>query len=300
MTRMNTEIPDPALVVLIGQSGSGKSTLAGTWPASQVLELDHYRALVADDPGDQDATSDAAFVLESVLDARLERGLNCVVDATNTDRTVRSGLLKIAARHGMPTVALLMSTTLPAALERNSGRPANRRVPDNVVRAQYAAMIAAHPGLHAEGFDHVVFSDAIGRLQPLLHRVSEQQIRELGWDDSVPGRGRELLVRRCFGPEVARLATWQDGSTRAGGAPVVVIQAGEEYLTLALRYTADGPVFEVQLPCPTYESCPGPAWLPVHSADDLLQAHRGDLDSERELTCAHDPAHTPASDDTER
>jgi predicted kinase len=299
---MDNQIPEAALVLLIGQAGSGKSTLASTWPATEVLELDHYRGLVADDPGDQDATGDAVFVLESVLDARLERGLNCVVDATNTDRAVRSGLLKIAARHGMPTVALLVSTTLSEALERNSLRPANRRVPDDVVRAQHTAMINAHPGLRAEGFDHVVFADSIGRLRPLLHRVSEQQIRELGWNDDTPGAGRNLLVRRCFGPEAARLATWQDGSMLAGGAPVVVIQAGQEYLTLALRHTADGPVFEVQLPCPADEDCPGPAWLPVHSADDLLQAHCGDLDLERELACAHNPAHTPASgtDDTER
>lgn len=49
MTPMDTQIPHPALVLLVGQSGSGKSTLAGTWPATEVLELDHYRALVADD-----------------------------------------------------------------------------------------------------------------------------------------------------------------------------------------------------------------------------------------------------------
>jgi hypothetical protein len=105
---------------------------------------------------------------------------------------------------------------------------------------------------------------------------------------------------------VARLATWRDGSADrsalAGGAPVVVIQAGNEYLTLALRYTAEGPVFEVLLPCPEDEHCPGPAWLPVHSADDLLQAHRGDLDFERELTCAFHPADTGTDDaeDAER
>jgi predicted kinase len=46
---LDTTIPDSALIVLIGASGSGKSTLASTWPDTQVLELDRFRALVSDD-----------------------------------------------------------------------------------------------------------------------------------------------------------------------------------------------------------------------------------------------------------
>ncbi len=58
---VDTTIPDPSLVVLIGAAGAGKSTWASTWPATQVLELDHFRALVSDDAGDQEATDDAVF-----------------------------------------------------------------------------------------------------------------------------------------------------------------------------------------------------------------------------------------------
>jgi predicted kinase len=43
------ELPDNALIVLIGASGAGKSTLASTWPASQVLSLDGLRGVVSDD-----------------------------------------------------------------------------------------------------------------------------------------------------------------------------------------------------------------------------------------------------------
>ncbi|MFI9042045.1 AAA family ATPase [Streptomyces sp. NPDC053726] len=39
----------PALIVLIGAAGSGKTTWASTWPRTQVLELDHFRAMVSDD-----------------------------------------------------------------------------------------------------------------------------------------------------------------------------------------------------------------------------------------------------------
>ena len=48
MQPLDTTIPDPALIVLIGAAGSGKSTLARTWPSTQVLELDHFRAMVSD------------------------------------------------------------------------------------------------------------------------------------------------------------------------------------------------------------------------------------------------------------
>lgn len=43
------QLPEKALIVLIGASGAGKSTLARTWSASQVLSLDALRGWVSDD-----------------------------------------------------------------------------------------------------------------------------------------------------------------------------------------------------------------------------------------------------------
>ncbi|MBP2363609.1 MULTISPECIES: AAA family ATPase [Streptomyces] len=71
----DTNLPDRAVIVLIGAAGSGKSTLASTWHPTQVLSLDHYRALVSDSAGDQEATGDAVAALHHVLEARLRRGL---------------------------------------------------------------------------------------------------------------------------------------------------------------------------------------------------------------------------------
>ncbi|MFF7976723.1 hypothetical protein [Streptomyces sp. NPDC007905] len=38
----------PSILVLIGPAGSGKSTLASIWGPTQILSLNHYRALVSD------------------------------------------------------------------------------------------------------------------------------------------------------------------------------------------------------------------------------------------------------------
>jgi predicted kinase len=46
---LHPDLPEKALIVLIGASGAGKSTLARTWPASQVLSLDDLCGVVGGD-----------------------------------------------------------------------------------------------------------------------------------------------------------------------------------------------------------------------------------------------------------
>ncbi|MFD9047799.1 AAA family ATPase [Streptomyces zaomyceticus] len=292
---LDTTIPDPALIVLIGPAGSGKTTLASTWAPTQVLCLDQYRALVSDQAGDQNATGDAVLALHSVLEARLSRGLTSIVDATNCEKTVRAGLVQTARRYSIPTVAMLMAAPLPVCLERNAARPADRRVPENIVRAQHRAAVDSHPHLHDEGFDHVVFAPSIDRLSPLLARGAANRRAELGWDGG-QGLGNELLLRRFFGPDIARLAQWKDHSILGGGDRIVELRAGAGTLTLALRLDTDGEGdigFDVLVACPAgednlaAEACPGPAWVPVYSAIDLHRAHLGELDNHEDLQCAH-------------
>ncbi|MER5973300.1 ATP-binding protein [Streptomyces sp. NPDC002055] len=272
---VDTTIPEPSVVCLMGAAGSGKSTWASTWPDTQVLELDHFRALVSDEPGCQEATADAVFALQAVLEARLARRKMTVIDSTNTEAAVRTGLVQTARRHGVPAVALLVSTPASVCVERQADRSPDRAVPEDVVRRQHAEVVAAFPGLRDEGFQHVVIADNLHRLQPLLQRASDTRRRELGWDGG-DGLGNLLLVRRVFGAEVLPLWRWRTGSTLAGGDRVGEIRLGPDRLILALRTNIDGEGdvgFDLLVCCPYDDDCTAPAWQAVHSVTDLLVAH---------------------------
>ncbi|MEU7151208.1 ATP-binding protein [Streptomyces sp. NPDC045456] len=272
MQPLETTTPDPALIVLIGAAGSGKSTWASTWPSTQVLELDQFRAMVSDEAGDQSATVSAAAVLHAVLEARLARKRTTVIDATNTEAHVRAGLLHVACSYGVPAVAFLVSAPADVCVQRQAGRSPARAVPADVVRRQHAEAVAAFPHLRDEGFAHVVFADRIHRLELLLRRVSSTRRPEPGWDGgaSVPG----LRAVHCFfGPEVVPLWRWHVGSHLAGGDRVGEIRLGPDRLVFALRSDTGGSFgFELLVACPADDDCDAPAWEPVHSVTDLLAA----------------------------
>ncbi|MFD7667773.1 AAA family ATPase [Streptomyces sp. NPDC059788] len=285
MQPLDTTVPDPALIVLIGAAGSGKSTWAHTWPSTQVLELDQLRAMVSDDAGDQSATLDAAAVLHAVLEARLARKKTTVIDATNTEAHVRAGLLDVARTYGMPAVAFLVPTPVDVCVARQDGRSPARAVPEHVIRRQHAEAVAAFPHLlRDEGFAHVVFADTIHRLEPLLRRASTAHRAEAGWNGGggVPGlqRARRLLglrtVRRVFGSEILPLWRWRDGSELAGGDRVGEIRLGPDRMVLALRTSSEDVGafgFDLLVACPVDDDCEAPAWAPVFSVCDLLAAH---------------------------
>ncbi|HBF79353.1 MAG TPA: ATP/GTP-binding protein [Streptomyces sp.] len=275
MQPLDTTIPDPALIVMIGASGSGKTTLANSWPATQVLELDAFRAMVSDQAGDQLATEAAVTVMHAALNARMARRLTTVISDTNTDARVRRSLIDAARAHGVPVVALLVATPADVCVRRQAVREPDRAVPEDVVRRQHADAVAAFPSLRGEGFDHVVFADNIHRLEPLLKRASDTRRRDMGWDGS-DGLGSLLLVRRVFGDDVLPLWTWRDGSDLAGGDRVGEIRLGNDRLVLALRTNVDDEGdfgFDLLVCCPYDGECGARAWQPVHSVTDLLVAH---------------------------
>jgi protein phosphatase len=150
-------LPEPCLVVLVGAAGSGKSTLAQRlFAADQVLSSDAYRGVVSGDPADQTATRAAFAMLHRELDRRLAEGLTTVVDATNVTRFARRSLVRVAARHDVPAVALVLDLEPGLVLARNATRTA-RIVPVAAVEVQLKELARSlgRNQLAAEGFDAV-------------------------------------------------------------------------------------------------------------------------------------------------
>ena len=163
-------IAQGTLVVLIGPSGSGKSTFAQKhFKPSQVVSSDACRAMVADDEGDQTATSAAFAVLHCIADQRLRAGRLTVIDATNVQAKARRPLLELAARYHRPCTAILFELPAQVCKERNRQRQ-DRIVGDFVVDRQCAQAPVSADLLRREGFDPVIVvrsadeADAFGTL----------------------------------------------------------------------------------------------------------------------------------------
>src|ERR1700736_1102937 len=94
---MTIDIPELALVVLIGPSGSGKSTFARKhFKPTEIITSDLCRALVADDENAQDATPAAFEVLNPIASKRAESGRLTAIDATNVQPESRKSLVELA------------------------------------------------------------------------------------------------------------------------------------------------------------------------------------------------------------
>ncbi len=149
---MKLVIPDPSLVLLVGPSGAGKSTFAQAhFRPTEVVSSDALRAMVADDPADQDASAEAFRVLAMIVEGRLWRRLMTVVDATNLRAADRTRYRRLAARYGIPTVAIAFDFPVELFVARNSQRP-DRVVGDGVVANQAERMAHALAELPAEGY----------------------------------------------------------------------------------------------------------------------------------------------------
>lgn len=149
------QLPDPALVVLVGASGSGKSTwAAGRYRAEEVVSSDALRGVLGSGPHDLDASSDAFAVLETIVAARLRRGLTTVVDTLGLDATRRQAWRAAARATGLPAVAVLLDTPDAECRRRNASR--DRPVPAPVLAGQLRSARDVRMSLEAEGWDLVV------------------------------------------------------------------------------------------------------------------------------------------------
>ncbi|MBX7246654.1 MAG: AAA family ATPase [Candidatus Sumerlaeaceae bacterium] len=155
------QIPENALIVLVGASGSGKTTFCSRhFLPTEVVSSDRCRALVCDDEACIESTRAAFELVHFIIARRLEAGRLTVVDATSVQVDSRKPLLALAGEYGVPAVALVFDLPLELCLEQNNLRP-GRRVPTAVVREQHGQMVESIPLLEEEGFTQVEFIRSI-------------------------------------------------------------------------------------------------------------------------------------------
>ena len=151
---MVIELPEPCLVVLVGAAGAGKSTLAARlFPIQQVLSSDAHRALLTGDEADQAATKTAFAILHRQLARRMAARRTTVVDATNVTSFARRSLVRRAAAHEVPAVAIVLDLAPNLVLARNATR-VGRIVPEAAVRRQLGDLARSlrRGDLEADGF----------------------------------------------------------------------------------------------------------------------------------------------------
>ena len=125
---MPADLPDPALVVLVGASGAGKSTWAAArYRTAEIVSSDALRGVVGSGEHDLDASVEAFALLEQIVAARLRRRLTTVVDTLGTDVPRRRAWLAAARSAGLPAVAVVLDTPAAVCRARNAAR--DRPVP---------------------------------------------------------------------------------------------------------------------------------------------------------------------------
>jgi polynucleotide kinase-phosphatase len=149
------DIPELALVALVGASGSGKSTFAAQhFGRFEVISSDFCRGLVSDDENDQSVSKDAFDVLGYIAGKRLAAGRLTVVDATNVSKDARRQLVELAKAHDVLPVAVVLDVPVSVAVERNRSR-ADRDFGAHVVKRHHDQLRRSLKSLGREGFRKV-------------------------------------------------------------------------------------------------------------------------------------------------
>ncbi|MCL1918475.1 MAG: polynucleotide kinase-phosphatase [Peptococcaceae bacterium] len=152
---MRIEIPEIAVVALMGASGSGKSTFAKQhFKPTEVLSSDYFRALISDDENNQLVSAQAFETLYYVANKRLELGLFTVIDATNVQKEARASVLRLAKEQNCHAAAIVLALPENICQERNGQRP-DRDFGGHVIRRQSEQLRRSLKYLKKEGFRYI-------------------------------------------------------------------------------------------------------------------------------------------------
>lgn len=146
------EMPELALVILIGVSSSGKSSFAARhFAPTEIVSSDACRGMVDDDTNAMEATSDAFDLLHYLVGKRLKRGRLTVVDATNVQAEDRRKLVALAREWHCLPVAIVLDLPRPLLEGRHQQR-VDRDFGLYVLQRQQSSLRRGLRGLKREGF----------------------------------------------------------------------------------------------------------------------------------------------------
>lgn len=152
---MRIEIPEFALVALIGATSSGKSTFAKKhFLPTEILSSDFFRGMVSDDENNQKVSRDAFDLLFYAANKRLNLMRTTVIEATNVQPAARKQIVDLAREQNVHSVAIVLNLPERDLLARNAARP-ERGYPDHVIRKHTSDLRRSIKNLKQEGFRFV-------------------------------------------------------------------------------------------------------------------------------------------------
>ena len=156
MSTNNTiQIPELALVVLIGATGSGKSSFARKhFKPTEIVSSDACRAIVSDDENNQASSADAFALARYITGLRLKNGLVTVIDATNVQESSRKDWVKLAREYHCLPVAIVLNLPEKVCIQRNARRQ-DRNFGSHVIPQHVSQLKRSLKKLKLEGFRHI-------------------------------------------------------------------------------------------------------------------------------------------------
>lgn len=142
------------IVLMVGPSGSGKSTYVKThFSGALILNADRIRKKLTGDESDQTRNREVFAKVRADASRALRNGRLVVVDNTNVQWIAREELYRIARIFRAPVEARVMATPLDECLRRNRER--DRKVPEDVIRYQFANHLTTLTQLPQEGLTNI-------------------------------------------------------------------------------------------------------------------------------------------------
>lgn len=167
--------------------GAGKSTLAkqmvnaGMITEHAVVSSDHYREVVSDTRQDMDATPDAFFLCNKIIEARLKRGLDVFMDGTNLNKKFRDrDLRKYCGEYGQDLTIIVSDLPVAELRERNEDR--EYVVPSEAFERFYSLAAAFEPERYIDLYDATI--------------VTFAEMDDISWEiycDSIKGYKNESI-----------------------------------------------------------------------------------------------------------